>query len=74
MGAVATRERPIARHEGEGTEPVAEQLFDPQGPTLEDSILATWDELTAAGRVTCPVCSGQMSRTGGCHTCGAELA
>jgi hypothetical protein len=74
MGAVATREPPVARDQGEATEPVAEQLFDPQGPTLEDAILAAWDELTEVGNVTCPVCSGKMSRTGGCERCGSELA
>jgi hypothetical protein len=74
MGAVATSEPPVARDEGYASELVAGRLFDPQGPTLEDSIVAAWDELTVAGRVKCPVCSGRMSRTGGCESCGSELA
>jgi hypothetical protein len=74
MGAVATREPPVARDEGDVSEGTAGRLFDPQGPTLEHSIVAAWDELTVAGRVTCPVCSGEMSRTGGCESCGSELA
>jgi len=74
MTAVATREPPVGRDERDASEAVAGRLFDPQGPTLEDSIVAAWDELTVAGRVTCPVCAGEMPRTGGCENCGSELA
>jgi hypothetical protein len=76
MSAVATRERELGAPavENRRAEPPAQHLFEPQGPTLEDSILATWDELTTAGRVACPVCSGEMSRANGCKSCGSELA
>jgi hypothetical protein len=62
MSAVATREPPV------------ERLFEPKGPTLEDRIVAAWDELIAAGHVSCPVCGSEMSRTSGCESCGSELA
>lgn len=74
MSAVATREAPAAQREAAAAEPAAPRLFEPKGPTLEDRIVAAWDELTVAGRVSCPVCSGEMSRAGGCDDCGAELA
>ena len=74
MGPVATSHAPLARREAEAAEPSTPRLFEPQGLTLEDRIVAAWDELSAAGHVTCPICSGQMSRTGGCEECGSELA
>jgi hypothetical protein len=73
MNAVATREAPVTPADA-AAEPSAERLFEPRGPTLEDRIVAAWDELTVAGRVSCPVCAGEMSRTGGCQGCGSELA
>jgi len=74
MTALATAEtRPSGRElDGDGTP--TPQLFDPAGPTLEDRIVATWDELTAAGRTICPVCSGEMAGTRGCEGCGSELS
>ena len=74
MSAVATREASLASPQAQAAEPSAERLFEPKGPTLEDRIVAAWDELTQAGRVSCPVCAGEMSRTGGCESCGSELA
>jgi hypothetical protein len=74
MSAVATRERERGRRERGREDAPPQRLFEPEGPTLEDSILATWRELTGADRATCPVCSGEMSRTGGCASCGTELA
>jgi tRNA(Ile2) C34 agmatinyltransferase TiaS len=52
----------------------AQRLFDPSGPTLEDAIVAAWDELTVAGHAPCPVCSAEMSAAGRCDGCGSELA
>lgn len=74
MSAVATREAPATQRDAAAAEPPAPRLFEPKGPTLEDRIVAAWDELTVAGRVTCPVCSGEMSRAGACNGCGSELA
>ncbi len=50
------------------------RLFDPQGPTLEDRVLASWDELVGEGRTECPVCGDSMSAAGGCESCGSELS
>jgi hypothetical protein len=74
MTAVATREPHVRRPDGDSTEPPAPRLFEPEGPTLEDAILATWEELAGGDHATCPVCSGEMSRANGCKGCGAELA
>jgi hypothetical protein len=73
MSAVATRERSVDGAERGPAAPPAQRLFDPQGPTLEESILAIWRELASADRATCPVCSEEMTRAGGCSSCGAEL-
>ena len=73
MSAVATRERELGGVEHGAAEPPTQRLFEPQGPTLEDSILATWRDLTSADRATCPVCSSEMTRANGCTSCGAEL-
>jgi hypothetical protein len=73
MSAVATRERAPGSVERGSAEPPAQRLFEPQGPTLEDSILATWQDLTSTDRATCPVCSGEITRANGCSTCGTEL-
>jgi hypothetical protein len=73
MSAVATRERHPGGLERGSAEPPAQRLFEPKGPTLEDSIVATWRDLTNADSATCPVCSGEMSRAGGCTSCGTVL-
>jgi len=74
MSAVATRE-PRARHaELASTTPPAQRLFEPKGPTLEDSILALSRDLASADHATCPVCSGDMTRASGCASCGSELS
>jgi hypothetical protein len=74
MSAVATRAPDLRRREADSARPPAQRLFEPQGPTLEDAILATWSELVTADRATCPICSGEMSRANGCEACGSELA
>jgi hypothetical protein len=71
MSAVATRE-PNVRAEGT-SEPPAQRLFEPSGPTLENSILAVWRELASEDQAICPVCSGEMTRAGGCASCGSQL-
>jgi hypothetical protein len=77
MTAVATPERALAEREAgerDPARPVAPRLFESGGPTLEDSILATWGELAAGRRAECPVCGGSMSSAGECSDCGAELS
>jgi hypothetical protein len=76
MSSVATRERMPGAHTPESgpAEPPAQRLFEPEGPRLEDAILATWDELVDRGRTTCPVCGGTMSAGGDCDSCGSRLS
>jgi hypothetical protein len=42
------------------------------GPTLEDVVLAAWEDLALRGRAACPVCDGWIE-PGGCPTCGSSL-
>ncbi len=49
------------------------RLFEPSEVTLEDSILGAWEALTAHGRAECPVCHGELERSG-CATCGSSLS
>jgi hypothetical protein len=72
MGAVATQEPRFRRPELDSAEPPVQRLFEPQGPTLEDAILATWQELATAAHAVCPVCAGELSATG-CASCGSQL-
>jgi hypothetical protein len=80
MAALATRERAAAPF-GSGSaeprlsaEPRARRLFEPQEPTLEDSVLALWDVLVTDGRAECPVCGATISASAGCSECGSELS
>ena len=50
----------------------AAQLFQPSGSTLEDRILGAWEDLDAAGRTECPICTGELEPAG-CASCGSEL-
>jgi len=73
MGAVATQSRPAFPADPPATEPSAERLFEPDGLTLEDTILGVWEDLTGEGRAECPVCGGRMRAAGGCEGCGSRL-
>ena len=80
MAALATREPPAASP-GSGSagprlpaEPQPTRLFEPQEPTLEDSVLALWDVLVTDGRAQCPVCGATISASAGCSECGSELS
>ena len=85
-GALATRERAAIGAERGSAEPPGDaaghgstelrtnRLFDPQGPTLEDRMLASWGELVGEGRTECLVCGDSMSAAGGCESCGSELS
>lgn len=74
MSAVATAQTRAHPAEREHAEPPVPRLFEPPGPTLEDAIIATLDELAADGHAACPVCAGKMSPGGQCERCGSELA
>jgi hypothetical protein len=73
MSVLATRERDGRQPVSGSAEPPAQRLFESPGPTLEDSILATWHELASVEHATCPVCAGALSRAGRCASCGSEL-
>jgi hypothetical protein len=74
MSAVATREPRMEPMRRGSAEPRPGRLFEPSGPTLEDAILATWEELVDAGRASCPVCAAEMSPATGCEACGSQLS
>ena len=57
-----------------GEAPMAQRLFEPGGPTLEDVVLGAWEELVADGRAECPVCGGALSMLDGCAECGSDLS
>jgi hypothetical protein len=71
MAALATREDSVVEQPQRIRTP--SQLFEPDGATLEDSILGVWGELVADGTADCPVCAGSMSAAAGCEACGSEL-
>jgi hypothetical protein len=71
MATVATPEQAVAERPLAGG-PTA-RLFEPGSVTLEDAILAVWQDLVAEGRAECPVCGGSISADGGCDACGSEL-
>jgi DnaJ-class molecular chaperone len=56
------------------------RLFEPpdgdsvRRPSLEDSILGVWEELTLEGVAECPVCHGPMRAAAVCESCGSDLA
>jgi hypothetical protein len=73
MTSVATAETRVPGTGRGGADAPGPRLFEPAGPTLEDAIVATWEELASAGHATCPVCAGELARGGACGTCGSEL-
>jgi hypothetical protein len=42
------------------------------GPTLEDVVLAAWEDLGLRGRAACLVCEG-WTEPSGCPRCGSSL-
>jgi hypothetical protein len=66
--ALATRERaaPAEAHSG--------RLFEAGGSSLEELILATWEDLALHGRADCPVCRAELLGPEGCASCGSELS
>jgi hypothetical protein len=55
------------------TERPAMRLFEPQGVTLEDTILDVWEALSAGSTAACPVCDGALT-VHGCARCESELS
>jgi hypothetical protein len=54
----------------------AQRLFEPRagGVSLEDRILAAWEDLAGATSAECPVCAGRLQRQAGCEDCGSQLS
>ena len=73
MPAVATPGHEHATDREHAHEHPEERLFEPRGTTLEDSILALWEDLVAGRDAECPVCGSSMSMIG-CTRCGSELS
>jgi hypothetical protein len=77
VSAVATPTRRRAPAERPSRpERSAQRLFEPRagGVSLEDQILAAWEDLARATSAECPVCSGPMRIASGCDACGSELS
>jgi hypothetical protein len=51
----------------------AQRLFEPGRATLEDRIVALWDQLVDEGRADCPVCHAEIAAGAPCESCGSEL-
>jgi hypothetical protein len=76
VSAVATPARQRASVERPSApERSAQRLIEPRagGASLEDRILAAWEDLAGAASAECPVCGGRMKRTTGCEECGSVL-
>jgi hypothetical protein len=76
VSAVATptrRRGPVERPSR--PERSAQRLFESRagGVSLEDQILAAWEDLAGATSAECPVCAGRMTATTGCEDCGSAL-
>lgn len=77
MSAAATF-RPWRPATATGVAPDAgARLFEPLstggGITLEQRLIAIWDDLTAAGESACPVCGDRIRAAAACDACGATL-
>jgi hypothetical protein len=72
--AVATHTPAHAAHVEEPRTAGSARLFEPRGESLEDVVLAAWEDLAAGRRADCPVCGGSMSMVDGCGDCGSELS
>jgi hypothetical protein len=74
VAAIATREAEGALAGGSPGAKTRPRLFEPGGTTLEDVILASWNDLVAERSAECPVCGDSMSLLSGCPSCGSELS
>jgi hypothetical protein len=77
MSAVATRRRSAIVTDPPAAARPAARLFEPQRPdggvSLEERLLAVWEDLTRQGHAGCPVCGGRI-HVRGCESCGSELS
>ena len=76
MSAVATPQRRRAMTQRAiAPQRSAQRLFEPRAGevSLEDRILAAWEDLAGASSAECVVCGGRMKVTSGCEDCGSAL-
>jgi hypothetical protein len=66
--SAATLEAIAERQPAAGASPHEER----SGPTLEDVVLAAWEDLGLRGRAACPVCDAWIEPAG-CASCGSSL-
>jgi hypothetical protein len=78
MSAVATHGRSALVTDPPAAERPAARLFEPRRPdggvSLEERLLAVWEDLTREGHAGCPVCGGRINVTSGCEACGSDLS
>ena len=77
MSTVATPRRQRAMTQRAlAPERSAQRLFQPRAGevSLEDQILAAWEDLAGTTSADCPVCHGAMSVSSGCDDCGSQLS
>jgi hypothetical protein len=78
MSAVATRRRSAIVTDPPAAGCPEARLFEPQAPgggvSLEERLLAVWEDLTRQGKAGCPVCGGRIHVASGCESCGSELS
>ncbi|MDX6582577.1 MAG: hypothetical protein QOI10_1761 [Solirubrobacterales bacterium] len=78
MSAVATRRRSALVTDPPATARSATRLFEPQRPdggvSLEERLLAVWEDLISHGHAGCPVCGGRIQADAGCDGCGSALS
>lgn len=78
MSAVATCRGPGLVTDPPAAERPAARLFEPHRPdggvSLEERLLAVWEDLTRDGHAGCPVCGGRIHVASGCEACGSELS
>jgi hypothetical protein len=78
MSAVATRRRSALIADPPAAARPASRLFEPQRPdggvSLEERLLAVWEDLTRQGHAGCPVCGGRMRTAQGCEGCGSAVS
>lgn len=76
MSAVATPRRRATAQRAFASQRSARRLFEPRAGevSLEDQILAAWEDLAGASSAECVVCQGRMSMSTGCDDCGSQLS
>jgi hypothetical protein len=76
--AIATRRRsPLVTDPPAAARPARRPLQPHQpdgGVSLEERLLAVWEDLTGHGHAGCPVCGGRINAGAGCDGCGSAIS